>query len=114
MRQSRSFYLALITLVLTAYYLICGIYLNRLGYSNAESLFYIEKAKIVFSGVGDRLRVRGLTAPIFPFYASAIFPADGISPIIASAVGTAILFYIMASVLVKRFSDDFYLAILVL
>lgn len=114
MRQSRSFYLILITLVLAAYYLICGIYLNKLGYSNAESLFYIEKAKIVFGGMGDRLRVMGLTAPIFPFYASAMFPADGISPIIASGIGTAILFYMMASVLVKRFSDDFYLVILTL
>jgi hypothetical protein len=112
MRQSRSFYLILITLVLAAYYLICGIYLNKLGYSNAESLFYIEKAQIVFHGIGDRLRVMGLTAPIFPFYASAIFPADGISPIIASGIGTAILFYIMASVLVKRFSDDLYLLLL--
>jgi hypothetical protein len=41
MRQSKSFYLALITLVLAIYYLYCGIYLNKLGYSNPESLFYI-------------------------------------------------------------------------
>jgi len=114
MRQSRSFYLILITLALAAYYLVCGIYLNKLGYTNAESLFYIEKAKIVFYGVGDRLKVMGLTAPIFPFYASAIFSYHGnpFAPIIASAIGTAILFYIMADVLTRRFTEDFYLMLL--
>ena len=86
MRQSRSFYLILITLALAAYYLVCGIYLNKLGYTNAESLFYIEKAKIVFGGMGDRLKVMGLTAPIFPFYAAAIFTSISytFAPVIAS------------------------------
>src|ERR1700744_1170892 len=114
MRQSRSFYLIMITLALAAYYLLCGIYLNKLGYTNAESLFYIEKAKIVFGGMGDRLKVMGLTAPIFPFYAAAIFTSISytFAPVIASAIGTAILFYIMSDVLTRRFSEDFYLMLL--
>jgi len=116
MRQSRSFYLLLVTLVLAAYYLFCGIYLNKLGYSNAESLFYIEKTRIVFEGLGARLKVMGLTSPIFPFYATFIFTLVSytLAPVIASAIGTAVLFYIMAGALVKRFSDDFYLVILAL
>ena len=115
MRRSKSFYLLLITFILAAYYLVCGIYLNKLGYTNSESLFYLEKAKIVFDGVGDRIKVIGFTSPIFPFYATFIFTTiSGLSPLIASAIGTALLFYIMAKSLTKRFNDDYYLLILVL
>jgi hypothetical protein len=115
MRQSKSFYLLIITLVLAAYYLFCGIYLNKLGYSNAESLFYIEKAKIIFDGLGDRIKVMGLTSPIFPFYATFIFTVLSypLAPLIASAIGTAILFNIMASALVRNITDEFFLFILI-
>ena len=116
MRQSKSFYLVLITLILAAYYLFCGIYLNKLGYTNPESLFYIEKAKVVFEGLGNRIKVMGLTAPILPFYGIFIFTSINyaLAPVIASAIGTAMLFYIMASTLLKRFTDDFYLLILII
>jgi len=117
MRFSKSFFLVLITLFLAIYYLVCGAYLNKLGYTNAESLFYIEKARIVFEGVGSRIKVMGLTSPIFPFYATFIFfitCSKMLAPVIASAIGTAILFNIMAGTLVKRFNDDFYLLILLL
>jgi len=116
MRQSKSFYLALITLVLGIYYLYCGIYLNKLGYSNPESLFYIEKAKIVFEGLGNRIKVMGLTTPIFPFYATFLFTIISytLAPVIASAIGTAILFNIMANTLVKRVNNDFYLLVLLI
>jgi len=115
MRQSKSFYLLIITLVLAAYYLFCGIYLNKLGYSNAESLFYIEKAKIIFDGLGDRIKVMGLTSPIFPFYATFIFTVLSypLAPLIASAIGTAILFNVMASALVRNITDEFFLFILI-
>jgi hypothetical protein len=116
MKNSRGLYLTIITAVLAIYYLFLGIYLNRLGYANPESLFYIEKAKIVFQGVGDRIKVMGLTTPIFPFYATFIFTLISytLAPIIASAIGTAVLFNILATNLVKRFNDDFYLFILLL
>jgi len=32
-----------------------------MGYYSQETLFYVEKAKIVFEGLGDRLKVMGLT-----------------------------------------------------
>lgn len=116
MRISRSLYLSIITLVLIIYYIVCAIYLNHLGYFNKESLFYIEKAKVVFEGIGDRLKVMGLTAPIFPFYATFIFTAFNYSlaPILASAVGTGVLFYIMANTLAKRVDDEFYIGLLVI
>lgn len=116
MRLSKSLWLLLTTLLLTVYYLYCAMYLNHLGYANNESLFYVEKAKIVFEGIGSRLKVMGLTAPIFPFYATFVFTAIdyNTAPILASAVGTALLFNVMANTLVKRLQDDFYLIALLL
>jgi hypothetical protein len=114
MRNNSSKYLLLITILLAIYYLICGIYLNKLGYLSQEALFYIEKTKIVLDGMGNRLKVMGLTAPILPFYASFIFSSisDNLAPVIASSICTALLFYMMASPLLKRVKDDFYLLIL--
>jgi hypothetical protein len=117
MRFSKSFFLILITVLLALYYLFCGIYLNKLGYTNSEALFYIEKARIVFDGLGNRIKVMGLTSPIFPFYATFIFfitCSTTLAPVIASAIGTAVLFNIMAGAIVKRFNDDFYLLILLI
>jgi hypothetical protein len=103
-----------LTLILVVYYLVCGIYLNGLGYYNHESLFYIEKAKIVFEGTGARLKVMGLTAPLIPFYATFLFTtiSTTLAPVLASAVGTAALFYIIAGALLKKQTDDFYMWIL--
>ena len=114
MKRSKTFYLLIISLILGAYYIYIGIYLNKLGYSNQESLFYIEKAKIILTGLGNKLRVMGLTAPILPFYASFIFTFffNTIGPVIASAIGTAGLFYIMATSMAKRNKDNFYLYVL--
>jgi len=113
---SRGESLIIITLLIAAYYLVCGIYLNGLGYFNQESLFYIEKARIVFEGVGYKLKVIGLTAPAIPFFAT--FPFTVISsllaPVIASALGTAGLFYLMATTLIKKTEDDYYLFLLIL
>jgi hypothetical protein len=116
MRNSKGLYLFIITAFLAIYYLFCGIYLNKLGYTNPESLFYIEKAKIVFEGVGNRIKVMGLTSPILPFYIVFIFTSISytLAPIIASAIGTAVLFSIMANTLVNRFHSDFYLFILLI
>src|SRR5258708_3928884 len=114
MRNRRGLYLILITAFIAAYYLLLGIYLNKLGYYNQESLFYIEKTKILLDGLGNRLKVMGLTAPILPFYGAFIFSKGGLlAPVIASAVGTALLFYIMALTLIKRTNDDFYLVMLI-
>jgi hypothetical protein len=115
MRNRRSLYLILITAFIAAYYLLLGIYLNRLGYYNSESLFFIEKSKILYDGVGNRLKVMGLTTPILPFYgAFAFFKINSlIAPVIASALGTALLFYIMATTLIKRTNDDFYLLLII-
>ncbi|MBD1393907.1 hypothetical protein [Mucilaginibacter glaciei] len=114
MRISKSVYLLILTGILVIYYLVCAIYLHDLGYYNQESLFYIEKAKIVFEGLGNRLKVMGLTAPITPFYAIFVFTPFGyaLAPILASAMGTAGLFYVMASSLLKNLKNDFYLWIL--
>jgi hypothetical protein len=39
--RNRVLYLILITVFIAAYYLLMGIYLNRLGYYNLESLFFL-------------------------------------------------------------------------
>jgi hypothetical protein len=116
MKITGTLYLAIITLILVIYYLVCGIYLNKLGYYNHESLFYIEKSKIVFEGVGNRLKVMGLTAPLIPFYATFIFSpiSTTLAPVLASAIGTAALFYIIASTVSKRLNDDGYIWLLLI
>ncbi|HEY8781706.1 MAG TPA: hypothetical protein VIM16_08840 [Mucilaginibacter sp.] len=115
--KNQSRYLLIITILLGLYYIGLGIYLNSLGYFSQEALFYIEKTKIILEGLGNRLKVMGLTSPILPFYTSFIFSSikGGIlAPVIASAVCTAILFYLMASVLIKRANDIFYVFILLI
>src|ERR1700744_3790384 len=110
--RSRNIFYIIITVILAAYYLFCAVYLNRLGYTNAESLFYIEKAKIIFEGLGNRIKVMGLTTPILPFYGTFVFSSidNGlVAPVIASAIGTAFLFYVMARALLQRTTSDFYL-----
>jgi hypothetical protein len=114
MRITKSVYLLCLTAILAIYYLVCAIYLNGLGYYNLESLFYIEKARIIFEGTGNRLKVMGLTAPMLPFYATFIFTtiSKTLAPVLASAIGTALLFYVIAGTLLKRLNDDFYMWIL--
>jgi len=115
--RNQSKYLLLITLLLAVYYLVTGIYLSKLGYFSQEGLFYIEKTKIIVDGLGNRLKVMGLTSPILPFYTSFIFSSiyGGIfAPIIASSICTALLFYMMASALIKRVVDIYYIFVLLI
>src|ERR1700761_5921853 len=112
--RNQSKYLLLITLLLAVYYMAVGYYLNQLGYYSQEALFYVEKSKIILDGMGNRLKVMGLTSPILPFYTSFIFSAFSsiLAPIIASSICTAALFYIMANALIRRAGDIFYMLVL--
>lgn len=114
--RNQSRYLLLITVLLAVYYVVCGIYLNQLGYYSQEGLFYIEKTKIILDGLGNRLKVMGLTSPLLPFYMSFIFSVKNniLAPVIASSLCTALLFYLMARSLIKRVSDIFYLLVLLI
>lgn len=115
-KLNKDQYLIVITVLIAVYYLVCGIYLNHLGYFNQESLFYIEKVRIIFEGTGYKLKIIGLTAPAIPFFATFAFTSINavLAPVIASALGTAVLFYLMASTLVKKITDDFYLLLLII
>lgn len=106
--------LLIITLLLAVYYLVCGYALNDMGYTNLESLFYVEKVRIIFEGVGYKLKVIGLTAPIIPFFATIAFTIINplMAPVIASCLGTAFLFYLIAGAVVRNLKDDFYLFLL--
>ncbi|MCJ8211585.1 hypothetical protein MUY27_17840 [Mucilaginibacter sp. RS28] len=110
MRQSKTIFLVCLALLLAVYYLFIGLHLAKLGYFNKEELFFIEKAKIVFEGQGNRLKVMGLTSPLLPFYGNFIFTLIGysVAPIMASAIGTAGLFYIICRTIVKHTQDEFY------
>ncbi|MFI5139498.1 MAG: hypothetical protein ACHQIM_16880 [Sphingobacteriales bacterium] len=115
--RNQSKYLFLITILLAVYYVVTGIYLSKLGYFSQEGLFYIEKTKIILDGLGNRLKVMGLTSPILPFYTSFIFSSINggiIAPVIASSICTALLFYMMASALIKRVVDIYYIFILLI
>lgn len=102
------------SLILAAYYLLCGIYLQKAGYTNHESLFYIEKIRIIFEGVGSKLKVIGLTAPALPFLSTFIFTAISpmLAPVIASSLGTAALFFLMARAVRKRKLHNYYFFLL--
>jgi hypothetical protein len=114
--RNPSRYLLLVAALLAVYYVLCGFYLNHLGYYSQEALFYMEKSKIILDGMGDKLKVMGLTAPILPFYSSFIFSYISFvpPPVIASAICMAILFYLIASALIKRADDIFYIFILLI
>jgi uncharacterized membrane protein YhaH (DUF805 family) len=66
--------------------------------------------------LGNRLKVMGLTSPILPFYATFIFNifSTTLAPVLASAVGTAALFYIIATTVAKRLNDDGYIWLLLI
>jgi len=106
--------LLIITALLAVYYLVCGYTLNDMGYTNLESIFYIEKVRIIFEGVGYKLKVIGLTAPIIPFFATIAFTIINplLAPVIASCIGTAFLFYLIAGAVARNLKDDFYLFLL--
>ena len=114
-RLSKNGFLLVITAFLAAYYIALGIYMNGLGYYNQETLFYVEKARVVFEGLGYKLKIIGLTSPLLPFYGTFMFTLTSslLAPVFASAVGTAILFYLIASTLTRYNSEDdtIYLAI---
>ncbi len=115
--RNASKYLLLITILLAVYYLLFGYYLFKLGYYSQEALFYVEKSKIIIDGIGNRLKIMGLTSPILPFYTSFIFSAVNgsiIAPVVASAISTAALFHLMAAALIKRSNDLFYVFILLI
>src|ERR1700744_2897886 len=118
MKLSPARYLLIITGLLAVYYLVCGIYLNKLGYYNPESLFYVEKARIIFEGIGYKLKIIGLTSPLLPFYSTFVFSLAStvLAPVFASAVGTAVLFYLIAVTLTRyNYEDDtIYLGVVLL
>lgn len=118
MKKRRLLYLVLISILLGVYYLIVGINMFHAGYHNHESLFYVEKARIIFEGAGDRLKVIGLTSPIFPFYGMLPFvslPVNAtLAPIIASAIGTAILFLVIGICVIKTTNENFFILILLI
>jgi len=121
MKKRRILYLILITILLGVYYLLVGINMFHAGYHNHESLFYVEKARIIFDGNGDRLKVIGLTSPIMPFYgvmSLTWLQSFGISPvllpIIASCIGTAILFLVIGICVIKTTNENFFILILLI
>jgi hypothetical protein len=115
MKSDQSKYLLLIAILLAVYYIVLGMYLAKTGYLSQEALFYIEKSKIILNGLGNKLKVMGLTSPILPFYASFIFSKTNLyGPLIASSIVTSFLFYTIASTLVKPLNEGFYLLILLI
>ena len=118
MKNGKVIYSILISIVLAAYYLILGVYVHKNGYFNHEQLFDIEKGRIIFEGIGDRLKIIGLTSPLIPFY--GMLPFIGfhgillLAPTIASAMGTAVLFLIMSIGIGKRTDNQFLIIILLL
>jgi hypothetical protein len=115
--MNKTKYLLLIAILLAVYYFVCGVYLHSLGYYSQEALFYVEKSKILFEGLGYKLNLMGLTAPILPFFSSfffSVFHTGLFAPLIASSFFTALLFFILASTLITRANDFFYVFILLI
>ena len=84
--HKRTLYLIILTVLLAGYYVFMAVYLQNMEYHNLEALFYSEKSKLLFEGVGNRLKVMGLTSPILPFYGSFAFTFAGshlLAPVLA-------------------------------
>jgi hypothetical protein len=114
--RRRVLYLFFASVTLAIFYLVLGINLQHLGYYNHEALFYVEKARIVFQGTGNRLKTIGLTSPILPFYGMLPFTYINwlVAPIIASALGTAFLFFVISLGVIKTTRDNFLILVLLL
>src|ERR1700761_5168894 len=114
--KRRILYLFFVSVTLAVFYLVLGINMQHLGYYNHEALFYIEKARIVFQGSGNRLKSIGLTSPILPFYGMLPFVYINwmIAPVIASAIGTATLFFVISMGVIKTTKDNFLILVLLI
>lgn len=114
--KRRVLYLFFASVTLAVFYLVLGINLQHLGYYNHESLFYVEKARIVFEGSGIRLKTIGLTSPMLPFYGVLPFSQLNylVAPVIGSAIGTAALFFIISLGVIKTTKDNFLILILLM
>ncbi|TCD07577.1 hypothetical protein EZ449_13625 [Pedobacter frigidisoli] len=88
-----------ISAVLFLYYLALAYALFSKGVYSSEGLFFAEKAILFSNGGVDRLTIVGLTFPQLSFFSTWLFSIfhSTFAPFIASAVGTTVLFYIIAN-----------------
>jgi len=89
--------LILISFLLYGYYIYIAYMLYAGGVHSNEALFFTEKSALLHEGDVDEIKLAGLTFPQLPFMLSWVFSFLDIrfSPIIASTLGTAVLFYII-------------------
>ncbi|MEN9918077.1 MAG: hypothetical protein RL662_513 [Bacteroidota bacterium] len=88
----------LITMLLACYYIYLAINLQTEGWYTPESLFFSEKASLLFSGENNTLKISLFTYPLIGFLVSLPFSLlDTLSgPVIASSLGMAgICFYLL-------------------
>jgi len=87
------------SILLFAYYLFIAYNVFKNGVFSNEGLFYVEKAVLMSNKDLDKLKLVGLVFPQIPFICTWLFSIFSVvfAPFITSAMGTAILFYIIVS-----------------
>ena len=91
--------LCLISFLLFGYYIYIAYLLYSGGLHSNEALFFTEKSALLHEGDVDEIKLAGLTFPQLPFIFSWVFSflGMGVSPVLASALGTSALFFIITS-----------------
>jgi len=89
--------LILISFLLFGYYLYIAYMLYYGGVHSNEALFFTEKSALLREGDVDQIKLAGLTFPQMPFMFSWVFSFIDLrfSPVLASALGTSALFFII-------------------
>ncbi|MBB6237964.1 hypothetical protein HDC90_002590 [Pedobacter sp. AK013] len=113
-KSNKSLYL--ISFLLFGYYIYIAYLLYSGGVHSNEALFFTEKSALLHEGDVDEIKLAGLTFPQLPFIFSWFFSFLGMrfSPVLASALGTSALFFIIASsISAHQYRNWLFLGILI-
>jgi len=108
--------ICLISFLLFGYYIYIAYLLYSGGVHSKEALFFTEKSALLHEGDVDGIKLVGLTFPQLPFILSWIFSflGMGFSPVLASALGTSVLFFIVTtSIRAHQYRNWLFLGILI-
>ncbi|MBB4106249.1 hypothetical protein [Pedobacter zeae] len=109
-------FLCLLSFLLFGYYIYIAYLLYSGGVHSNEALFFTEKSALLHEGDADGIKLGGLTFPQLPFIFSWVFSFLSIrfSPVLASALGSSALFFIItASIKAHQYRNWLFLGILI-
>jgi preprotein translocase subunit SecG len=111
-----SRHIALLSLLVMAFYLVMAALLHRQGYEHSEALFYSEKLKLLFGYKENQLLTIGTTFPTTVFLVNIVFSPFGyvFAPIASSILMMSILVYTILSDIRRGQLNQVFLAAMVM